>query len=810
MRKDRLYHSIRLLLLRSPWKRAQYMKKRKLFNAIGENCGWGPWLLPLYAKLIRLHDNVYIHKTAKLIPHDMINRFLMATAPECDLSAKERLGCIEIMDNVYICANVTILPNVRINKNCIISTGSVVASDIPEGSIVAGNPAKVIGSFDAYLASRIMHNDQYIVFKNQELPDVLVEVEWDKFRKMRGGVKDATPKCKAANGIEASQTESSIMQMNTNGARLRTIEAKITELLSFNVDGVDFIKENLLIDNNILDSLDLVTIVSLLEDTFSCKIPFQDVNAHNFNSVRSMAALIENLSVHDIGQENSHKNVSPKTDWETSLDVKDAGKPIVQRILEYALEHPEDNAIIANDKETTYWELANMIISVYNWLKSEGIKKGDSVIVQAMHEDICIACYYGTHLLGAKLVPVEKSASSFRILDIAKDTKSRLIISMKSDECDIRWVNYDHVRSIVSNKVFDKDTLMEYPDLDLPCEMIFTTGTTGKSKGVLMTQRHMSWYAYSVAKCVEMKKGNRFLLTTPLNHAGGLRRTHLLLANGGCMVYLDGMSDLGKYFNYIEKYKVTSLYLPPVTIRILMTRTGDELTKYKDQIDFVYSSSSPLPAGDCEALRKLLPNTRLYNAYEASETPGVSAYNYNTDHILDGCLGKANEGVELAILLEDGTITKEPEKQGQICVKSKMNMQEYYLEPELTESVMLNGWFVSNDLGHLDTDGNIYYSGRKGDVINIGGYKIAPTDVEEVALLSGLINECICIEGLDEYSVPFIKLLVVVPDKEQFDSKELNKFISSKLEAYKVPRKIEVVDAVKKTFNGKIDRKAYR
>ena len=307
-----------------------------------------------------------------------------------------------------------------------------------------------------------------------------------------------------------------------------------------------------------------------------------------------------------------------------------------------------------------------------------------------------------------------------------------------------------------------------------------------------------------------MKKKNRFLLTTPLNHAGGLRRTHLSLANGCCMVYMDGLSDLGKYFDYIERYKVTSLYLPPVAIRILMTRTGKELSKFKNQIDFVYSSSSPLPVGDCEELSRLLPNTRLYNAYEASETPGVSAYNYNTDNVLKNCMGKANPGVELAILLDDGSIVTTPDVQGQICVKSKMNMKEYYMEPELTKGVWKDGWFVSNDLGFMDEEGNVYYNGRKGDVINIGGYKIAPTDVEEVALLSGMINECICIEALDEFKVPYLKLLVVVPNEDKFDATALGAFLSDKLEAYKVPRKIEITDKVEKTFNGKINRKAYR
>ena len=583
-------------------------------------------------------------------------------------------------------------------------------------------------------------------------------------------------------------------------------EEKIKKILVTNMSSIDFSSCNTLVDDRKIDSLGLITVVKLLENEFFIKIPFTSVNARNFNSVHNMAVLISSLKPE---AEREVKETEAIDLQPLNADIKETEKPVVQRLMENALANPTDDAIIANDKETTYQEMADMILSISKWLESKGVVEGDCVAVQSIHEDTCIATYYAIHLLGAKLVPVEKNAAQMRIKEITEDTKCKLIISLTKENDEI-WHDYDEVRAISHNHHFSSETNIKYPDLDLPCEMIFTTGTTGKSKGVLMTHRHMSWYAYAVAECVEMKKKNRFLLTTPLNHAGGLRRTHLSLANGCCMVYMDGLSDLEKYFDYIEKYKVTSLYLPPVAIRILMTRTGKELSKFKNQIDFVYSSSSPLPVGDCEELSRLLPNTRLYNAYEASETPGVSAYNYNTANVLKNCMGKANPGVELAVLLEDGSIVITPNVQGQICVKSKMNMKEYYMEPELTKGVRKDGWFVSNDLGFMDENGNVYYNGRKGDVINIGGYKIAPTDVEEVALLSGFINECICIEALDEFKIPYLKLLVVVPDKSKFNATALGAFLSDKLEAYKVPRKIEITDKVEKTFNGKINRKAYR
>lgn len=185
MKADRLYHSIRLLLLRSAKKKAAYLKKHNILGGIGENCMWGPWLLPLYPKLIVLHDNVHVHKTARLVPHDLLNRFLSKVDPNADFGHREKLGCIELMDNVYIAMNVTVMPNVRVNRNCIVTAGSVVTSDIPENSVASGNPAKPTGRFDMLMALRKMGRGQMVEFKNQELPDELAKAEWERFRSRR-------------------------------------------------------------------------------------------------------------------------------------------------------------------------------------------------------------------------------------------------------------------------------------------------------------------------------------------------------------------------------------------------------------------------------------------------------------------------------------------------------------------------------------------------------------------------------------------------------------------------------------------------
>lgn len=144
---------------------------------------WGPRLLPLYPKLIRLHNNVGVHKTAKIVTHDVMNKFLKRRNSEDEFGHYERIGCVEIMDNVHIGMNVIIMPGVRINEDVIVLAGSVVTSDIPRNTVVQGVPAVPVGKFDMLVALRKMDKSQRVKFKNQELPDDIAEKEWEKFFK---------------------------------------------------------------------------------------------------------------------------------------------------------------------------------------------------------------------------------------------------------------------------------------------------------------------------------------------------------------------------------------------------------------------------------------------------------------------------------------------------------------------------------------------------------------------------------------------------------------------------------------------------
>ncbi len=191
MNKKRLFQTIRLATKRSARKRADYLRKKQIFGFIGENVGFQPRMIPLYPELIRIHNNVMIAAGVRLVTHDasftVLNRLGKGSFPE-------QIGCIEIMDNVFIGYNATILPNVRIGSNVIVGACSVVTKDLEPDGIYVGSPAKRIGSFSDFLKKRgALSDGSYsypYVKKNQNMTQEEAAAAWAFFESNRAETRE--------------------------------------------------------------------------------------------------------------------------------------------------------------------------------------------------------------------------------------------------------------------------------------------------------------------------------------------------------------------------------------------------------------------------------------------------------------------------------------------------------------------------------------------------------------------------------------------------------------------------------------------
>ena len=186
----------------------------------------------------------------------------------------------------------------------------------------------------------------------------------------------------------------------------------------------------------------------------------------------------------------------------------------------------------------------------------------------------------------------------------------------------------------------------------------------------------------------------------------------------------------------------------------------------------------------------------------------VVRIDYNSVHKEIGCVGKANPGVDIFIVDEEyKPIHATKNNPGIIAIRSNTVTAGYWNEPELTAQTIQNGIIYMTDLGYIDDEGFLYLVGRRDDVINIGGLKVAPTEVEDIALRFNKITDCACVPYDDKVYGRVLKMFVVMKKGEIFDVEEIVSYLESKLEAYKLPKYVECISEIPKTYNGKIDRK---
>ena len=180
MTRRRLLLAIRLYLIRGIKKREAFFRENHIFGGMGENVTITDRRLPLYPKLIRIHNNVKIASNVTFATHD-ITHSMLNRMPQKQHEYLETVGCIEIMDNVFIGANSTLVGGIRIGPNAIVAAGAVVTKDVPENTVVGGVPAKVICSLDEYLCKRETMYPKEMKPRNEEVSKELADYMWEKF-----------------------------------------------------------------------------------------------------------------------------------------------------------------------------------------------------------------------------------------------------------------------------------------------------------------------------------------------------------------------------------------------------------------------------------------------------------------------------------------------------------------------------------------------------------------------------------------------------------------------------------------------------
>ena len=433
------------------------------------------------------------------------------------------------------------------------------------------------------------------------------------------------------------------------------------------------------------------------------------------------------------------------------------------KIKQFSITTPNKIAVVCGEKSMTYSELWAAITQKAEALKSEGLKPHHAYVYRTNQDIDFIVTYCAIHYLKAVAVPIEHSATeeSFQI-----------------------------IKKEVDSFVFPDDV----------ADTLFTTGTTGKSKGVMLSELCLTSCSENFIDRFCFNDSLLFIVSGPLNHIASLFKINPTLCVGATVCILDGLKDINAFFKTFElPYKEFAAFLVPASLRIIMQYSYERLCSLSSKIAFIETGAAPITKDDMEQLSKALPNSRLYNGYGATEFGCAAAYDFNDGKHLEGCIGRPfkNAIVEIG---PDNTIV----------VSGLGVMSGYVNDEESTKKVLADGKIHTSDLGYIDEEGLIHLTGRVGEVINVGGYKVNPIEVENIASSFAGIKDCVCVASKHPVIGAVLKLIVETDKVTPFDKHNLAVYIKSKIDAYKVPTLYEVVESIKYTYNGKKDRKAYK
>lgn len=330
--------------------------------------------------------------------------------------------------------------------------------------------------------------------------------------------------------------------------------------------------------------------------------------------------------------------------------------------------------------------------------------------------------------------------------------------------------------------------------------ILHTTGSTGKPKHVIISQGAVIANSENLIEAHGYTSETVFVVAGALDHLGSWSKFFPVLMLGGTLIILDNMKDIGAFFqalDYPSQHLAT--FLVASNIRILLQFSSEELASFADKIDFLETGGAPMPHSDMLLLCKLLPQTRLFNTYASTETGIICTYNYNDGQCIPMCTGRPMKHSNVFITEE-----------GLIACQGPTLMDGYGNDAELTREVLREGTFYTKDRGRIDEQGRLHILGRIDDIINVGGLKVAPNEVEEVALALPEVKDCICISVPHKILGSALKLLLVLAEGQVLDKKNIAKQIGCKLDSYKVPLYYEAVSEIAKTANGKLNRKYYK
>lgn len=476
-----------------------------------------------------------------------------------------------------------------------------------------------------------------------------------------------------------------------------------------------------------------------------------------------------------------------------------------EKVLEYGESRPDHLAVCYRDERITYGELKHRTLQICSYLNKQRIGRNSVVLLQAVTGSDYIATYLALHCLGAIAVPIDRKAAMETIRDIQIQLETCLFIgSDKYVSLLGKGIRYSDFAS--------EEDLFDYIPLKYDAEelydVLFTTGTTGQSKGVMVTRGSVLAAIRNEIEGSEMTPEEVLLIPIPLNHSFGIGKLRAVLYLGGTIVLQNGVSMVAELKSNIERFHCTAMICVPSALQIICRQAGERLGELLGKLHFIEAASAPFGVDLKERLLAQLPDVHVLNRFGSTETPAAIYLDIKKTPDKLSSIGKAVSGVRVKIVDEERSeIISSKENIGKMAISGAMLMKGYYGAEELTRSVLQDGWLYSKDMAYIDQDGYIFLMGRDDDVINTGGKKFSPLEVEDLLMKSEMVKEC-AIVGISDPDgmLGTIPVMAYVVNREGMDESAIVSYLREHVEKYKLPVKCVRVKALPRNYMGKLER----
>jgi len=344
-----------------------------------------------------------------------------------------------------------------------------------------------------------------------------------------------------------------------------------------------------------------------------------------------------------------------------------------------------------------------------------------------------------------------------------------------------------------------------------------TGGTTGRSKGVSLTNRNINTFVATCLYCFSYLHDQTpvSLAAAPLTHATGLMSLHVM-ARGGRVIIIS-KPDPGDMLDVIERERVTEFFLPPTVIYRMLDFPGVAARDFSSLRYFVYAAA-PISV---EKLRQAIKvfGPCMAQMFGQAEAPGVCTYLSPKDHFeADGAIGSDDRLgscgyptplVEIKILDDDNREVAHGER-GEICVRGDLVMKGYYKKPDITAQTIIEGWLHTGDIGFKDGDGRIHICDRKKDMIISGGFNIYPQEIEQVIWSHPAVQDCAVIGVPDAEWGEAVKVVVELNAGMTTTEAELLALCKKELGSLRTPKSVDFLDVLPRSPNGKVLKREIR